>query len=366
MLWFRVGSACDVMGFFHGVTPEAIRPVLLRIARLEAAHHQAEQFHDRSPFSEERTRLPSLMAQDRELTPEQLAQRITADPEELTAEAVAWQQSIDPAGEAEAIERETRTLARRFRKLMPTVQEYTAGGGRFGPTVAQKIHHQFRKLGCYFSFSPSRRGFLFGQIRQTEVAGHPIGVLENEVLTGRYNHTFRGHCDKIWDDQTYLRPQALTYTQALSRHILAGDCSVENIYLRKARGIFERHYNNPEQFTEDLTWWIVAELGTLGDQRREIRTRRTTELIQNRELAPAGYQENFYWVFDGAMAELAVLVGLAAHPDGERLTAARRIDRLIHFEPPVSEAAFYYNQGLLMLHAHLTEDPAGTSGSTIC
>ena len=65
------------------------------------------------------------------------------------------------------------------------------------------------------------------------------------------------------------------------------------------------------------------------------------------------------------MAELEVLLELQSGPDAATRQAARTIDRLIHFEPPATEAAFYYDQGLLMLHVHLTPDPARTLGDAM-
>ncbi len=349
------------MGLFTRVTPESLKPILLRICRLEGARHATEKFRSRSPFSEERTRLFSLMAQDQQISPETLASRVAAGSEALTEAAIAWQQSIDVAQEQATLDGEIAALGRKFKKLLPVVSQYVSSAGKFGPKVADQIQFRFRQLGCYFSFSPARRGFLFGQIRQTEIAGQPIEVLDNEVMSGRYNHTFIGHCDKVWQDLTYLRPSALAYSQALARQVLSGDCSVETVYLRKALGLFNQQFaGDHDQFAADLEWWAIRELRARQGQRQEIRRRRTSELIQQETLAEAGYQEDFYWIFEGAMAELEVLLELQSDPSGERLRTARWIDRLIHFEPPISEAAFYYDQGLLLLHAHLTDDPART------
>lgn len=345
------------MGLFSRVTPESLRPLLLRIARLEGAHHPTAKFRERSPFSEERTRLFSLMAQDQQLPPAELARLVTADPEALTERAVAWQEGIDVAAESARLDEQIAASGRIFKRLMPQVGQYVFSGAAFGPKIAEKIHYQFQKMGCYFAFSPGRRGFLFGRIEAREVAGQPLSVLTDEVWSGRYNHGFRGQCDKVWEDLTFLRPDALAYAQALIGQVVTGSSAVESTYLRKAMGIYNQHYASTEQLSEDLAWWAARELAVRAEQRRAIRRDRSCPLIDDHQLAPAGYQEEFYWIFDGPLAELQLLLELAEHPDAERLKAARRVDRLVHFEPPVSEAAFYYDHRLFLLSAHLEADP---------
>lgn len=356
------------MGWFSRPSLDTVRGVLGRVARIEAARLAPDKLHERGPFSEERLRLLGLFAQDQGLPPAELARRSARDGEVVWDEACRWRAGIDPAAEGEAILAETKPLGTLLRKLVPEIAGFVGRSERFGGSgPVDSMRYQFEQLDAYFAYAPSRRGFLAGTIRpEAQFRGLEMNALDSELASGRYNYDYRGGCDKLWDDLTYVRPAALEYHTALVREVLAGDCSIESVPIVRARALFKGPCGgNLERVLADLEWWTVEDLRARRRQRHQARRAGHCELIDQHSLAPRGVQGDFYWVFDEVLSELEVMLALKSSSDGEPRLRARSIDALIRFEPPASEAAFYYDQRLLLAEAHLAPNPSGRLSSRL-
>lgn len=348
------------MGLFSRAKLDDLRAPLQTVLRLEAARHPAERHLERPPLGEERGRLFMLFAADQQLPPEELARRLVSGPDALTEEALAWRAGLDVDAELATFGQQLKPLDRQLRALLPEVLGYVGRGDKFGDGgPVDRLKPKVEGLGGYMAYAPSTRGFLLGVI-EPGPGDDPVNRLTDELGSARFNYAdFRGTCDKLWGDLTYVRPAALAYQRAIARHVLTGESAVESPYLRRALAHFNQTYDGDlERCLDDLEWWATAELAARRTHRLEVRRSDTARIIEDHGLSRAASGWDVYWVFDEVLAELEVMLALSKTSGQEQRLRARAIDHLIRFEPPASEAAFYYDQRLLLLEAHLSDQPA--------